>query len=57
MSALYKDAVHATQQTLSTQVIQNQSVNAVQGKSHCLFWDPYKIYKYTVQEEFRIFEC
>jgi hypothetical protein len=32
-----------------------QPVNAVSGNSHCLLWEPYGTYEYTVWVEFRVF--
>jgi len=35
----------------------DQSVTAVQGKSHCLFWNPYKRHECAWWAEHSIFEC
>jgi len=34
-----------------------QSVNAVKGNNHCLFWDPYETHNYKVLAECGITEC
>jgi len=35
----------------------SQSFNAVWGNKHCLFWELYRIHKWTMQDKCRVFEC
>jgi len=35
--------------------LKNQPVNAVNGNSRCLFWDPNKTYTWTLWEKLRLF--
>jgi hypothetical protein len=44
---IYKSSLYLTGNTLRLRY-KEQPVNAVQGNSRCLFWEPYGTQKYTV---------
>ena len=57
MSVWCKALMCTAQWTLSTSVIQNQSVTFVQAKSRCFFWDPYKKNINKMWAPCRSFQC
>jgi hypothetical protein len=54
--AMHSWVVYLTGNTLSLRY-RDQPVNAVQGNSRCLLWEPYGTHKYTVWAEGRVLVC